>query len=351
MNSHFKKTDLIFIAFTPLIVTFFSYQTKSFWGDEILSIRFAAQDFSGFIKSLSADYHPPLYFLLLKFWINIFGQHEIMLRVFQGLQGAIFVALSLILFRRLFTYHRYHPFWFLLITSSEVWLFMPMLRYYIFAACLVMISSIFFFNWIENPNRKNSLLLIISYICLLYTDYPASIVILIHGFFIILNVKNLIRKLFLVYAAAMVLFLPWLVITVKQIGTLIGSDQVADLNTSFKAIFIKTAYSLYAFLLGETIYPFEIIAIVILVLITVVFVTNFPQKNFFSSTAVVYSISILIGGILFTSVVTTFISKHTSFIYTPSRTLFALPFFFLLLGLFYTNIQKNFLDICLSEQF
>ena len=63
--------DALLIAGIPAFVIFLAYQTKSFWGDEILSISYAAQPGFGTFRVLAGDYHPPLYFFLLKllrFW-------------------------------------------------------------------------------------------------------------------------------------------------------------------------------------------------------------------------------------------------------------------------------------------
>lgn len=340
-----KKSDILFIILIPAFIVFLAYTTKSFWGDEILSLQFASKDFDSFIHSLSEDYHPPLYFVLLKIWIAVLGQSEILLRMFQGMQGMLFIFLSLALFRKFFPDKSYHPLWIVLVTSSEIWLFIPMLRYYIFAACLVMFSSLIFFKWLQHPTRKNSLLLLLSYIFLLYTDYPSSIIILLHGLFILLTQKHLFRKLGIIYTTAMLLFLPWISITINQIGSLLKAEQIADLNNSPKVILLKLTFSSYAFVFGEMIFPFEIFTVVIIILLALTFFSNIKLKGIWSSFYSQYALSVFIVGIVFTSIITTFISKHTSFIYTPSRSLFALPFLFLWLGGFYSSIKNNFSKI------
>ncbi len=53
------------------------------------------------------------------------------------------------------------------------------------------------------------------------------------------------------------------------------------------------------------------------------------------------SLLIIGTGIVLTSLVTTFLSRHTSFIYTPSRTFYVLPFIFILVGFLLESLQNK----------
>src|ERR1041385_607893 len=98
--------DLLIVAAGGGAVARLAGMSKSFWGDEILSLRFAAGSAASTVAQTAADYHPPLYFLLLKGWVTLFGSDEMKLRLFQGAQGAIFLYLSLLLFRRTWRLHQ-----------------------------------------------------------------------------------------------------------------------------------------------------------------------------------------------------------------------------------------------------
>lgn len=326
-------TDVAICLAVSSTIAGLSVMTKSFWGDEILSIEVASQSLAQFVATLASDYHPPFYFLLLKVWILFAGVSEPALRVFQGMQGFIFLLFSLRLFRQLLPGHRFHPAWLLLITSAEFWLFMPMLRYYIFTAALVVFSTITFFRWMENPDRKQSFVLTLSFVLLLYTDYPASIVPAVQFGHLIIHRRERLRTFIKCGTTALVLFLPWSVITLEQIGKLTGLGQVADLNLSVKSIPVKFAYSLYAFLLGETVYPFEIVAVAVIGLcIAMLFLMRIPLQSLWLDRAFRFGLITVGVGVFCTSIITTYLSTHTSFMYTPSRTLYALVFIYLIAG-------------------
>ncbi len=61
------------LTHTPLL-----YLVQSFWRDEAFSILTAEKPISGFIGSL--NFEPPFYYVLLHFWIKIFGESEIAAR-------------------------------------------------------------------------------------------------------------------------------------------------------------------------------------------------------------------------------------------------------------------------------
>jgi hypothetical protein len=182
--------------------------------------------------------------------------------------------------------------------------------------------------------------LALSYIALLYTDYPSSVVIAFHLFYILFTQRRSVVRLLISIAAAVVVFVPWVMVTVDQIHKIRALGQVADLNTSPFAILLKCGYSFYAFLIGETIYPFETVAAACLILISIVGITAFFKIRLFRDKLFLYAFGLALIGIIFTSVITTYISTHTSFIYTPSRTFFGLGFLFLAFGIIYDRMRN-----------
>lgn len=335
------------IVLIPAIIAIVAYYTKSFWGDEILSIQFASQPVEKLFSALAADYHPPLYFLLLKGWFTLFGDGEFGLRLFQGLMGSLLLLFSLKLFRKIFPDRSFHPFWFLFVTASELWLFGPMVRYYVFAASLVVLSTVVFFRWFEKSDNRNSIFLLFTYIGILYTDYPSSIVIVFHLLYAGWKKRESVKKLLLIDFFAGVIFLPWAVVTFSQIQSLLQAHRMADFNASPIAIALKVGYSLYAFVAGEMIYPFELIGIVGMIAVGAIILIALKRKILLSSQFSRYAVSFVFIGVVFTSVITTFISTHTSFIYTPARTFFVLPFVFVIFGLLFDNLKTKSLKILL----
>ena len=72
------------------------------WYDEACS-RAVATDKSGIMNNLiNIDLqHSPLYFVLLKFWINIFGQSEFVMRSLSFVFGIMTVVLSYVVAKKI----------------------------------------------------------------------------------------------------------------------------------------------------------------------------------------------------------------------------------------------------------
>lgn len=71
---------LIVAAIVMMALSLFIGLRQSVWFDEAYSILLAKQPFSQLIHLTVLDTHPPLYYLLLKFWAGIFGWSELALR-------------------------------------------------------------------------------------------------------------------------------------------------------------------------------------------------------------------------------------------------------------------------------
>ena len=75
------NSSLIFLIFASLLLRLVSLN-QSLWLDEATTARVVQQyDYGQILTQFSPhDFHPPLYYLLMKLWTNIFGYSEIALR-------------------------------------------------------------------------------------------------------------------------------------------------------------------------------------------------------------------------------------------------------------------------------
>ncbi len=80
-----------------------------------------------------------------------------------------------------------------------------------------------------------------------------------------------------------------------------------------------------------------------IILFILIFVWILIKRDYPKNENLFYAILLITAGIVFTSFVTTYIAARTSFIYTPSRTLFALPFVFLIGGMIYSSISSRWI--------
>ena len=330
---------MLLIITVVSLTTAFALLSKSLWGDEVFSINAAEKSYSALVKYIAADVHPPLYFILLKSFISFFNYSEISVRIFQGIIASAFFFVTLLLFRKILPDSKYHPSWILFILSSEAWLFLPMARYYALTAFLVVFSLYVFIHWLdaEEENKIYPLLLLLTYIAIFYTNYVASIVIMVQAAYILIYKRTLLKKILILSIVSFCTFIPWAIIVIKQSTSVHQGGVVKELNH----MALKIAYCIYAFLAGETNYPFDIPVICAIIVLAYIALTRINFKGLLMEERASLTLisATIIAGIIFTSLITTFIVKYLSFIYTPSRTLFALPLFYLLIGLSINQIK------------
>lgn len=70
INYLFTKTPLLFFA-------------QSFWRDEAFTYFLAKENVFKITSLTAKDFNPPLYYLIIHFWMKIFGTSEITLRLFS----------------------------------------------------------------------------------------------------------------------------------------------------------------------------------------------------------------------------------------------------------------------------
>jgi uncharacterized membrane protein len=337
-----KNQLLIYCIILSAVMVVTSILSKSLWGDEIWSVRSATLSWENLIVNLSEDYHPPAYFILLKIWIYFFGFGEVALRAFQFVLGSCFLYSVVLLFNTLLPNKRIHIFFILFSLSGELWLFLPMLRYYVLTATLVVLSTYLLFSWFNNEKKTYFYYLMICYTLMLYTDYPSGIVLIIHFVYLLIVKKEFLRNYIILMCITCLMFMPWVIILISQISKLIRFEQIADFNASPIVLFLKVGYSFYAFIFSEVVYPFEILIVTSALLLTAIlfFGINYTKLKIVKH-QIGFNVVTIIVGILFTSVLTTFISRHTSFIYTPSRTFFVLPFVYLFFAFIYESLKDK----------
>ena len=91
-TKHLRLIKILPIIFLGLILRLISLN-QSFWLDEAITAKVANFSFPEILTFLKGDFNPPLYYLIIKFWADIFGNSEISLRI----PSVIFSLLSVFL--------------------------------------------------------------------------------------------------------------------------------------------------------------------------------------------------------------------------------------------------------------
>jgi len=179
----------------------------SLWGDEAWAATLAVKPVLKIIQIVSRDTSPPLYYLLLHFWMKFFGTSEISIR---SLSFSLFLATAVTVFfigKKLFD--KKTRFLAALFTLVNPFLFNYAFegRMYSLLALSCALSIYFFV-------KKNRLGFILSTTAALYTHHFAIFIVVFEGFWTLTRIKRLsfkkIWKEFKDFFIIALLYLPWL---------------------------------------------------------------------------------------------------------------------------------------------
>ena len=192
--------DFIF-THTPL-----KFFIQSFWRDEAFSVLLARRDIVHLLQLTARDFNPPLYYLLLKTWMGVFGQSEIATRSLS----LIFFWATLFVFYKILTEvinikpKNITPYLFLFLLN-------PFLLYYAFEARMYMmftfVVTLSFYFLLTKRTRYYTLAVILGF----YTHYAMAVVALV-------QIIGLKKKQWIIKPAlyTILAYLPWLYLLLTQ---------------------------------------------------------------------------------------------------------------------------------------
>lgn len=225
-HSQTKFIGLILLLILSLgtVVRLVNLGSDSIWLDEAYSIQFARLPVPQLLAETAAsDVHPPLYYLLLHYWIKLFSDREAGVRLLSALFG-ILAILMIYLFAALLFNRATALLSALLLALSLFHIeFAQEARMYTLLALLALCSLYFFLKLFAEARAPSIVGYVISTSLLMHTHvYGFFIIIAENLFFFSLFLsrreafKRLLVRWLLMQAALVVLFLPWLSIMLRQ---------------------------------------------------------------------------------------------------------------------------------------
>lgn len=199
------------------------YFTQSLWRDEAFSILFAERPLSFIFRNLT--FEPPVYYLLLHYWIKLFGRSEIATRSLSLLGFTLAVVVVIIWSEKLFRRH-----WLSWVTPL-LFFTNPMLLYYAFEVrtygWYIFFAILSLYAYAQSRWR----LFILASILGFYTHTYFLFLIASEGLHWIVVHRTKIKKPLLLLREPMAMsmmlimsaMLPWIIRVMKDVGTLKNS--------------------------------------------------------------------------------------------------------------------------------
>ena len=212
---------------------------QSLWLDEAININNAAMlSFKSLFFNYSlGDFHPPLYHLVIKAWVSVFGISEPAVRTPSILFAIGTIYLTYLIGRKIYDQKTGIIAALLLATAPLHIYYSQEARMYMMAAFFTTLSIYFFLSIFEKDKLYNWLGFIISTTLLLYTDYLPYLLIIVYGFYILVRRKLESRHTIVSFIPALVviftLLIPWLILFPQQLQ---AGQSVAAENPAWSQV-------------------------------------------------------------------------------------------------------------------
>lgn len=273
--SAIPKTDKLIIAaafICAAILLFVNLGGKAYWSDEIFSLP-KIDNPKVVIYQSSFDVHPPLFFLLEYYWIQLFGKSETAARALPALFGLLGMIVSFLLARKLIPARNLKWFAILIAISAFYLFYARMARYYSLTSFLSITTMFFYLRMVEKREINREILYWLSALLLIYTDYIGFFVIFSQGLFFLWSHRRT-PKIWIRYIAGgliiFILYIPWMsnLLFGAEAGTApYPADKMSAGKDDFRLVgfiiyntiqsVIRIGYTAFNFTLGETVYPWN----------------------------------------------------------------------------------------------
>lgn len=214
---------LLLIILLGSFLRIYGLGSESIWFDEAVSINVSQQSVALIIEK--TELHPPLYYIILHFWMLLFGTSEVATRSLSAIFGIISIFLIYQVGRTLFNHRVGLISGFLSGISYFHIYYSQEMRNYSLLLLLTLLSFFLFIKILraDKARRLYFPLLFLANICLAYTHVFGLFVIMSQIFYFILlwkKYKQLRIWFFGLQIATLLFFLPWIPTLIGKISAI-----------------------------------------------------------------------------------------------------------------------------------
>lgn len=253
-----NKTFQILLFFLIFIVGFIlrlwhSVKIQGLWYDEAYSFYVAKESFPmGILHRLfSEDYHAPLYYFILHFWMDIFGKGDFVLRFFSVISGGLSIVAAYFCGKELVSRRTGIIASSLFAVNSLLIYYSQEVRFYSLSVLFATLALLFLIKLKNKPSKLNYAGLIISNLCLMYTFVIGFILVSLQAvaFGVYLYYKNREKLKTFIYLQifTFILFLPYFIPLVYKLTQMtklfVGSYEWINFNLSGVYIVFQNMFS------------------------------------------------------------------------------------------------------------
>lgn len=263
-----KQSTIIYIFLAIYSFIFLSLCfNNNVWLDEAFTATLVRTDFAGVIARSMADTLPPLYNILLKLATDIFGYTIPVMKITSVVPMILTLALGATTVRKRFGFVTSFAFM-TCITGMPLMLYYGIeIRMYSLGFFFATAAGIYAYEMLCEFNRKNCILFAVFGVLAGYSHHFAFVAVgFVYLFLLIYYIcaaRERIKEWFGALAVTIVLYLPCLLVTLKQFKSVSGYFSMPDITMP---LFVQ--YVCYPFSTGNTLVSALLMVTVILLILT-----------------------------------------------------------------------------------
>lgn len=222
---------ILLITFIGLLLRLYKLHNNDFWLDEVYTVIVSNFNFPQMMERVIANSQPPLYYLLMHFWIKYFNFSDYFLDIPSVIFGVITIYVVYLLAKEIFT-EKTALFSALFFSLSPVAVFFcKEARPYSLLILFTTLSALYFLKFInEGNNKKNWFLYVIFTTLAFYSHYVFGYFLVPQYIFIIIYKRKHFFRFLLLQIGFFILLLPWLPSFIKQLNvckeTVVASQSI-----------------------------------------------------------------------------------------------------------------------------
>jgi len=361
-------TILIIILALGLFLRLHQLDTENLWVDEAYTLNIATQqDISAFSQQLELTEGAPWgHYILLYYWIKIFGNSEFSIRLPSVIFGVLSILIIYEIGKNISDKKNGLLASFMLATSMLQVLYSQEARMYAVYGFLILLSAYFFvliMKMEKEINRKNKLFFAygLTMILAFYFNYFTGFMIIFYSFIVLwFNKKEMFREWVRINAIVIFLSIPVIFLYLKQ--------HINAANTGYKETLVQKGMPAILAKLGTILYTFPFLTILGVMLIAIILKYAFKINTikYFSKDSkyrpVLFTFILLVFGIIYVCLTTNPFSLfgvpifkkpiiHSYFLIRHSY--FLVPIFYLLVShkiieMWSNKMKKSWAVWCIS---
>lgn len=205
---------------------------NNYWGDEAYTVNLLRQNVVGIIQATAADVHPPLYYLIAKFFITVLGNAGWALHLASLAATALLVVFAMTVIWDTFGREAALIMVTMALTSPNAVTYNVEIRMYSWGALFVLLSYYCLYRILNKGGRQDYILFVLSSLAAAYTHYycviSVALLYIVMILYVLLCRKQDLRKMLVTCIVTVAAYLPWLIILLGTMSRVSGDYWMTD---------------------------------------------------------------------------------------------------------------------------